>query len=770
MEEEEEERFFDSREEMASASDSGSEYGEGCELGSSGSFLHDVERSGLEVWTQKPDSVRERRERFMRRMRLDLTHGEEAGSSGDGSEAVIVERANNCGAAELRNLDSGGGFSAGRSSRSSWLEESLRHGEEDGIREENECGSDDSMYKIKNLDDGSEFMVDGADQNGDLGRIRQLGSDQLVSIDEFHMYLGYSPVVQSLMRRDAIEAFEGDNGGSNPGSDTDDTESRRRKGWLESFKAVIGRRHGRSRSMSSDLQCTDAHYENLEVGRLQRVKVHHGKKSFKEFTSVYRTQEIQAHAGLIFTMKFSRDGEYLASAGEDGVVRVWQVVESERTTSELDKFSSDSSCMYFALDRSGEITPIDKVKSGKSNQKKLTTACAIIPPRIFRLSEKPIHEFHGHTNGVLDLSWSQSKCLVSSSMDKTVRLWKLGSEKCIKVFPHNNYVTSVQFNPVDENYFISGSIDGKIRIWSTSGGHVVDWTDVREIVTAVSYSPDGQSAVIGSMTGNCRFYDASDNHLQLENEICLQGKKKSPGKKITGFQFLPDAPQKVMVTSADSQIRIIDKHSIVSKYKGFRNTTSQISGSFTASGRHIMCASEDSHVCIWNNVSQEPPKAKSVKSNRTCERFFSSDVSVAVPWSRPKTTGPICISSGIFESHCRSSSDSLASFENGGKSYWDSCESSPMSSSSSPGGFSIGHGFFADGLLRGSSATWPEEKLPLSSTGIAGSNMCKYQYKCLKTACINVATAPYAWNMVIVTASWDGRIRSYHNFGLPIRN
>ncbi|XP_031475928.1 uncharacterized protein LOC116247764 [Nymphaea colorata] len=769
MEEEEVERFFDSREEMASASDSGSEYGEGCELGSSGSFLHDVERSGLEVWTQRPDSVRERRERFMRRMGLDLAHGEEAGCSGDGSEAVIVARANNGGAAQLGNLDSGSELSAGRSSRSSWLEDSSSQGDEDGIREAKECGRGDSMCRIKNLDDGSEFLVDDADPTGDLGRIRQLGSDQLVSIDEFHKYLGYSPIVQSLMRRDAIEAFEGDNGRSNPGSDTDDTESTRRKGWLESFKAVISRRHGRSRSMSSDLQCTDAHCENLEVGRLQRVKVHHGKKSFKEFSSVCRTQEIQAHAGLIFTMKFSRDGKYLASAGEDGVVRVWQVVESERT-SELDIFSSDSSCVYFTLDRSGELTPIDKDKGGKSNKKNLSTACAIIPPRIFRLSEKPIHEFQGHTSGVLDLSWSQSKCLLSSSMDKTVRLWQLGSEKCVKVFPHNNYVTSVQFNPADEIYFISGSIDGKIRIWSTSSGQVVDWTDVRDIVTAVSYSPDGQAAVIGSLTGNCRFYDASDHQLQLENEICLQGKKKSPGKRITGFQFLPDAPQKVMVTSADSQIRIIDKHNIVSKYKGFRNTSSQISASFTLSGRHIICASEDSHVCIWNNVSQEPPRSKTVKSNRTCERFFSSKVSVAIPWCRPKNTDPVSISAGIFESHCRSSSDSLTSFENGGKSYWDSCESSPISSSSSPGGFSMGHGFFADGLLRGSSATWPEEKLPLSSTAVVGSNMCKYQYKCLKTACINSAAAPYAWDMVIVTASWDGRIRAYHNFGLPTRN
>lgn len=53
-------------------------------------------------------------------------------------------------------------------------------------------------------------------------------------------------------------------------------------------------------------------------------------------------------------------------------------------------------------------------------------------------------------------------------------------------------MTSVNFNPVDDNYFISGSIDGKVRIWSISDCQVIDWTDIKEIVTAVCYRPTGQ--------------------------------------------------------------------------------------------------------------------------------------------------------------------------------------------------------------------------------------------------------------------------------------
>lgn len=53
-------------------------------------------------------------------------------------------------------------------------------------------------------------------------------------------------------------------------------------------------------------------------------------------------------------------------------------------------------------------------------------------------------------------------------------------------------MTCIDFNPVDDKYFISGSIDGKVRIWEVLACQVVDYTDIREIVTAVCYRPSGK--------------------------------------------------------------------------------------------------------------------------------------------------------------------------------------------------------------------------------------------------------------------------------------
>ena len=52
--------------------------------------------------------------------------------------------------------------------------------------------------------------------------------------------------------------------------------------------------------------------------RVQRVRVRQNKKRLKELSAVFIGQDIQAHQCSILTMKFSRDGRYLATAGEDG--------------------------------------------------------------------------------------------------------------------------------------------------------------------------------------------------------------------------------------------------------------------------------------------------------------------------------------------------------------------------------------------------------------------------------------------------------------------
>lgn len=165
-----------------------------------------------------------------------------------------------------------------------------------------------------------------------------------------------------------------------------------------------------------------------------------------------------------------------------------------------------------------------------------------------------------------------------------------------------------------------------------------------------------------------------------------------------------------------------------------------MSASLTSDGKHILSASEDSNVYLWN-VSQDQSSPNKTKKIRSCERFFS-DASIALPWC------------------------GLKSQQTANEHHLDVLDqrSSQTVCPNRPASFSLGHEFFSESP-RGS-ATWPEEKLHSSRPKPGKSAMHRSDYKFLK-ASLSTSSA-HSWGMVIVTAGWDGRIKSFQNYGLPV--
>ncbi|XP_020697861.1 WD repeat-containing protein YMR102C [Dendrobium catenatum] len=716
---EEEDLFFDPRDDLSSVFDS-------CPASPAISDVSFPEESSskrvnsdpfYQVWMKSPCSVQERRAKFKQIMGLDPIPSPYSDYISPNREHTVDDKitegidriSSDCGAVLL----------------SSALEnESLRSCCPVKAPSTSQERSSDELFdhRIKNLSDSK--------QNG---ASRSLREDERVFMSSY---------AKQFMRRN----------NSSSSTSSEKMTIRKKFGWLRRLGAVTCIVDRQRYNFASDVSDS----EESSRTKFQKIQVRPYRKQSKEFSAVYTGQNFKAHRGAILCMKFSPDGEYLASAGEDGVVRVWQVMECART-SEYEIPNDDPACIYLTVSRNTEVAALhaDKEKMIRSRSLRSTSdsACVVVPPEVFHISEKPLYEFHGHKGDVLDLAWSNDKHLLSSSVDKTVRLWQLGCDGCLKVFAHNNYVTCVQFKPNDERYFISGSIDGKVRIWEIPNCRVVNWTDIKEIVTAVCYHPDGKGVIVGSMMGDCSFYDASDNRLQLDRKVSFGGKKKSVEKRITGFQFCPSSSCKLMVTSAESKIRILDGFDVVSKYKGFQNSGSQISASFTYDGKHIVSASEDSKVYIWNHSNTDHVPSSNLKSSRSSECFDSSHVCIAVPWqgfSSKKPTSDTFELTSSHESNKRYPSlvDSL-----GNKILYLSPSSNVILSPE----------FFADVLRRGS-ATWPEEKFPSSLSKMSSSG--KSHFKFLKSSCPK--NISHAWGQVIVTAGWDGRIRSFQNYGLPV--
>ncbi|KAF8105902.1 hypothetical protein N665_0152s0037 [Sinapis alba] len=410
-------------------------------------------------------------------------------------------------------------------------------------------------------------------------------------------------------------------------------------------------------------------YKPKEEVMMSKVKVKTNKKSHVELSAAYKVQEINGHKGNIWTLKFSPDGKFLATGGEDGVVKIWRITLSASFVGQ---------------------EPMREQE-----------ALVLFPRKAFNIEETPFQELYGHTGDVLDLAWSNSNLLLSASKDKTVRLWRVGSDECLHVFHHNNYVTCVQFNPVNKNNFISGSIDGKARIWGLSEERVVAWTDARDSISAICYQHNGNGFVVGCITGDCRFYQISGNDVLTEEQIHIRGRNR-----ITAVEFCPGSSEKVMVSSDDSKLRIFDRSQILHKFKASAKFGRQSSASFVSSaGKHILSVRRGHGVYLWDNDGF--PAKKQAKTSSSFEYFNSPGVSVAAAWS--PTGKEASVVAGEEDESWRA----LRQIQSSGR----------MSRSSRV------------------TATWPEEKLTSSVGG--------------------------AWRLVIVTASLDGVISTFHNYGLP---
>ncbi|KAE8680709.1 U-box domain-containing protein 27 [Hibiscus syriacus] len=595
------------------------------------------------IWMDKPRSVEERRQRFLRGM--DLVH----------------------------------------------LSKSSRMEDLDRITECSDAVSSSSFSPIGN-GEGCISVFD-----------REMCCEANLLIDESE---------KELKVMEAQEHFdESENGEVNP---------KKFKKWWKHFLSM---RKGEGRRSSKVME------PSFNVHKTNRMMVQSNKKRYMEFSELHMGQEIQAHKGYIWTMKFSPDGQYLATGGEDGVVRIWRVTS-------IDAFSKPLMA-ELCLGRS-----MEKGKFGFGREKSFHSQ-VIIPNENFWIKESPIHEFHGHSSDVLDVAWSNSNFLVSSSMDKTVRLWQVGCDQCLNVFHHNNYVTCIQLNPIDNNYFISGSIDGKVRIWGVSEKRVVHWIDVRDIITAICFRPDGKEFIVGSIRGTCQFYVVSGDGINLEAEVQIPGRKKSLGNKITSIQFCQDEPHKVMVASKDSKLRILDGVDIVRKFKGLPKSGSQMSASFTSTGRHIISVGEDCHIYVWNYDNMCPRTSKHTKSVSSCEHFFCEDVSIAIPW--------------LGQGSDRSHSDSYPREHQieGASRIIDSQR------------FSLGNWFSIDSSFKGS-ATWPEEKLPLWDTAFAEDEFYAYDHQQFYRNGDYHTVLPETWGLFIVAGSQNGTIRTIQNYGLPV--
>ncbi|KAM0260155.1 hypothetical protein ACHAQJ_002920 [Trichoderma viride] len=328
----------------------------------------------------------------------------------------------------------------------------------------------------------------------------------------------------------------------------------------------------------------------------------------------------------IWAAEFSADGRYLAVAGKDQIVRVFAVLstQEERRAHE-------------------EEEEAEREAQGKTKGERLSAP-------VFR--SKPIREFKGHTGEVLALCWSKNNFLLSTSMDKTVKLWHISREECLATFTHHDLVTSVAFHPTDDRFFLAGSLDAQLRLWNIPDKTVAFSASTNEFITAVAFSPDGKTAICGVLNGMCSFYDTEGLKIKFQIHVRSSRGKNAKGSKITGIKTTTakgTGDVKVLISSNDSRVRIynLKNRMLEVKFKGLENQSSQIHARFSDDGTYVICGSEDRKAYMWNTNTTEAE----TKDRQPYECFDAHPEVVTTALLAPTRTRQLLSASGdpIFD-------------------------------------------------------------------------------------------------------------------------
>ncbi|RWW02707.1 hypothetical protein GW17_00034189 [Ensete ventricosum] len=238
-----------------------------------------------------------------------------------------------------------------------------------------------------------------------------------------------------------------------------------------------------------------------------------------------------------------------------------------------------------------------------------------------------------------------------------------------------------------------------------------------------------KGALVGSHKGSCHLYDTSGmvhpTHLLSLSLVYL------------------------LLAGADALL----------SFSGFRNTSSQISAYWTANGRYVICASEDSHVYVWRyDEDSRSSRSKTAASvTQSYEHFHCQGVTVAVPWPCSRLERMVRTHSNKQdEAGEESQANSPLLVEANGLHLSPSPSNQNISCQQNNSILSRKPDHFGDRL----SATWPEELMAGKQTPRINNDL---------NSCHAPAQKSSAWGLVIVTASRCGEIRTFQNFGVPFQ-
>jgi GTPase SAR1 family protein/predicted phosphodiesterase/uncharacterized Zn-finger protein len=237
------------------------------------------------------------------------------------------------------------------------------------------------------------------------------------------------------------------------------------------------------------------------------------------------------HETEIRRLAWSANGEFLASASDDGIVRVWR--------------EFDGSCKHVLNAHQSQVYGL----AFSPDSTVLATSGEDGHVHIWDISTgNSVHSTIHHRMGIWCIAFSPDGTLIASACDDcTIRLWQAKDGTLVRSFRHDNEAWAVEWSS-DGMYLASGSADKTVRIWRASDG--APWQILEghaKGVLTVTFSPNGSLVASASDDGTSRIWETDTGKCL----VVLEGHTSD----VSGAVFSFDG-RLLATKSLDSSVRL----------------------------------------------------------------------------------------------------------------------------------------------------------------------------------------------------------------------